>query len=395
MKAIQFIFSCVLLISNLALFAQPTHAYELNNSFADTYGGNAMVPNGGMLTSSSYVLNSGQGPNVSNVINPNNYSIVMRFTPMIFTYANNVRKILDFKNKTSDDGLYLSGGYLFFSPSFESEEAVVYTNFPATVALTRNGVTKQVTIYCDGIERISFFDDGDMATFTGPGNIIRAFLDDETNDYNSEGPFTLDYFRIYNYVVTDPEIINPSCGSSDSDCDGISNSCDVCPGGEDIGPCNVTSLPPVSILSPNWLCSNNNNTEKILICHQGATMCVSENAANTHLSHGDFLGPCTSCQNYALPSTYISPDAQNEPEFSFSPNPASDEVIIEIPQHNTGDGKLFVYDQLGKLILLRQLQPEEDFIQFRLDENVFASGIYYVSLVTNGEIQTKRFVIAR
>ena len=52
--------------------ATVTHIYDLNGSFADGLGGPAMVGAGGSLgpTGYSFASNPGQGPNLSNAINP-------------------------------------------------------------------------------------------------------------------------------------------------------------------------------------------------------------------------------------------------------------------------------------------------------------------------------------
>src|SRR4051794_3466815 len=86
----------------------PSHAYELNGTFADTFGGPSMVPVGsGALGPFGYTYAPGEGPNVSGVINPTNYSIEMYFS---ITDVSGFRKIIDFNNRASDFGLYDQGG---------------------------------------------------------------------------------------------------------------------------------------------------------------------------------------------------------------------------------------------------------------------------------------------
>ena len=40
-------------------------------------------------------------------------------------------------------------------------------------------------------------------------------------------------------------------------------------------------------------CDKNSNEQKVYVCHNGNTICISVNALQTHLDHGDYLGPCT------------------------------------------------------------------------------------------------------
>lgn len=109
---------------------------------------------------------------------------------------------------------------------------------------------------------------------------------------------------------------------ADSDCDGIPDSEDDCPGGNDNGPCNATSFPGFPNIPANWRCGNNNN--KVLMCHAGNTICVSTNAVNAHLNHGDFLGPCVSCEENRMAPIIGSAGASKALDLQFSPNPASE-----------------------------------------------------------------------
>ncbi|MEP6795038.1 MAG: T9SS type A sorting domain-containing protein [Saprospiraceae bacterium] len=384
------LFVSVLCVTHLS-GQTPVHSWELNNSYADVFGGNAMVPNGGTLTSTSYLFEKGEGPHVSNSIDPNTYSIVMRFTQH---YVGSWAKILDFKNRTVDGGVYITGGGFYFSNSDYSISGFWPMEFmqdvPLIVCITRNGTTKEVRGYVDGTLGWSFEDINDEATFTGPGNIIQVLIDNDPGlgEENTNG--SLDYFKIYNYVVTDLAIINPSCGNSDSDCDGISNSCDVCPGGDDHGPCNATTLPPLSIFPANWLCSNNNNSEKILICHQGTTMCVSENSANTHLAHGDFLGPCSSCsQNYTGEMINDEPfeGAVTEGVMKLFPNPTSDEFILRIEPSEEFKVAVRITDILGKTWETVITVDPEIYLGQHLPP-----GIYYAELIRGEERKVIRLM---
>jgi hypothetical protein len=80
--------------------------------------------------------------------------------------------------------------------------------------------------------------------------------------------------------------------STDDDCDGITNSQDNCPDGDDSGPCDVLQFPGIAAIPNSWLCASN----KVRVCHNGNTICVSISAVDAHLAHGDFLGGCASCE---------------------------------------------------------------------------------------------------
>lgn len=361
----------------------PVHAYELNNSYEDTYGGTAMASNGGTLTSTSYVFQLGQGPSVSNVIDPYNYSIVMRFTPRHVDFW---AKVLDFKNRTSDNGIYITDNRFMFYIGSPFMVAVGYDalfqDVPAVICLTRDGASKEVSGYVNGSLLWSFIDITDEASFTGPGNIIQIGIDDSPNEpipgtEHADG--ALNYFRIYDYVVTDPAIIFPDCGIVDGDCDGTSNSCDICPGADDNGPCYVSVLPPLHTLPANWFCNNNNNSEKILICHRGVTMCVSKNAANTHLAHGDFLGPCISCpQNFAvIENEEKEADAMHSTDYNLSPNPSNEAFTFQWTKPTESLTTIRIMDASGRV--LQSIASSDHEIYFG---DQVAPGLYYAEITT-------------
>ncbi|HEY3386088.1 MAG TPA: T9SS type A sorting domain-containing protein, partial [Saprospiraceae bacterium] len=181
----------------------------------------------------------------------------------------------------------------------------------------------------------------------------------------------------------------------DSDCDGIGDACDVCPGGNDNGPCNATSLP--SILPAGWLCSNNTNNEKIKICHDGITICVSENSVATHLAHGDFLGPCSSCsENFAGDTETFGSDVDQslETDLEIYPNPAADEINIKLI--NPGSATtVTITDNFGRVITKAQWEGNRNNLRIDISSNNFVNGIYYVYASTDKQVFIQRFVVSK
>ncbi len=89
----------------------------------------------------------------------------------------------------------------------------------------------------------------------------------------------------------------------DADCDRVGNACDRCPGGNDKvdkngdGKPDCAFFPGFDKLIPAWKCAN--DLTKVYICHRPPgnpgkfeTICVSPNAVQAHLDHGDYIGPC-------------------------------------------------------------------------------------------------------
>lgn len=197
----------------------------------------------------------------------------------------------------------------------------------------------------------------------------------------------------------DPIDLNPLVASTDSDCDGVNDDCDNCPGGDDSGPCNAAVLPQVSTLPAHFVCPNNNNNEKIVICKDGNTMCVSENAANTHLANGGFLGPCTSCSSAAFTTPNGTDLQMKHPQsvpFKLYPNPTTGQLRLQpgdlVTQYE--DVQLIVYNQIGQVVY-RQIFPEFTAPIETLDLSHLQPGMYLVQLRAGKMQVSKKISVIR
>lgn len=177
---------------------------------------------------------------------------------------------------------------------------------------------------------------------------------------------------------------------ADADCDGIGDVCDNCPGGDDNGPCDATTFPGLNNIPAAWKCGNNNN--KVHICHNGNTLCVAASAVQAHLNHGDFLGPCSSCGDRNGSFTLEQAD---QLELDLFPNPANNEVTIDLNGLGEADASLTMFDNLGRIVLSKHIESDTHYAQFKVSLNGFAAGKYFVRVVTADEVQTKNFVISR
>src|SRR5262249_26221880 len=113
------------------------HIYELNGSYADDLGGPPITPAGGTLGPTGYTFAEGQGPSLSGAVNPTTYSIEMLFR---IDDTSGFRKLLDFKDRTLDEGLYDQSGALRFYP--DSGPSGVFTAGRLHhLVVTRDGAT--------------------------------------------------------------------------------------------------------------------------------------------------------------------------------------------------------------------------------------------------------------
>jgi hypothetical protein len=191
-----------------------THDYPLKGSFADAKGGPAITSGGGTLSSTGYTFATGKGPTLSNAVTATgSYTIQVVFTP---TTVSGYQKILDFKNRTSDDGLYsLNGTLLFFGSSGTGTAVSIKAGQSEDVVLTRDASSKVVTGYVNGVKQFSFTDTTGLATFTATHSIINILQDDlNTNHEYFAGKLT--HVSVFNSALSASQVTTLHNGGTKS-----------------------------------------------------------------------------------------------------------------------------------------------------------------------------------
>ena len=154
------------------------HEYTLNGTFADSLGGPALtefVPGSGVLGPADYAFAQNKGLDLQNALpDPGNYSILMDFS---FDTISGYRRILDFKNRTSDGGFYNLNGSLNFYPVVTAPSALA-AGVPARVVVTRDSGTGIVATYVNGVQQFTFADTANAGVFNQPNEIMHFFTDD-------------------------------------------------------------------------------------------------------------------------------------------------------------------------------------------------------------------------
>jgi Ca2+-binding RTX toxin-like protein len=185
------------------LLALLTHDYELNGSYADDLGGPALVPVGGTLNATNYAFDANEGLSLSNAIDSSNYSIEIDFQ---FATTDGYRKIIDFSNLASDSGLYNINTELELYPEPEGPNGAFAANTTAQLVLTRDGVTKQVVGYVNGVQQFSLTDDNDIAVFAAANNIAQFFQDDNRTHQGEASAGVVDRIRIFGQPLTASQV---------------------------------------------------------------------------------------------------------------------------------------------------------------------------------------------
>jgi hypothetical protein len=190
-----------------------THDYNLTNSLNDLVGSTPLNGDGGSISGAGYTFAANQGLNVSSASNVADYSILMDFS---FQDLSGYRKILDYKNLASDNGLYnLNTDLNYFNFSFGPTGAFT-ANTLARVVITRDSTTQLVTGYVNGVSQISFTDSGSDATFTGTNGIIRFFEDDFVTGSREASAGLATHISIYDGALTSEQVAALSGPPSDA-----------------------------------------------------------------------------------------------------------------------------------------------------------------------------------
>jgi hypothetical protein len=128
------------------------------------------------------------------------YSIDIRFDfDDVNASINDYQKIIDFKNRTSDSGLYsVSGQLVLFATSGSGDPSAEsfahdFTNGTMADLLVTRDATGLFRAFVNGHLAFSVMDTNGATTFSGPGNIINFFMDDLVSFAPEAGTGLVDY----------------------------------------------------------------------------------------------------------------------------------------------------------------------------------------------------------
>ena len=150
--------------------------------------------------------------------------------------------------------------------------------------------------------------------------------------------------------------------------------------------------------------------EKVLVCHRpggnsnkARTICISADDVADHLAHGCSLGECgtdVSCEGgtakMASESHVIESHLEDHLVVSLFPNPAINELTIELNSFEEMNGTLTIVNSLGQEVevLFNGSVSEYDVKSISVDISSLEAGTYFVQFVnSNGERLVKTLVI--
>ena len=196
---LRHVFSAALLFASFNANAELIHQYRLNNSLADDFGGPSLVANGGTFTADRYVFGINQGL----TLNENLGSVYTIDFVYNFSVHSGYRKLIDYANRTSDNGVYAYGGRALFyvSGGVGNVGTQMLPNVDSQFTVTRDAagntkafVNKQLVL--------SYLDSGNRLSF---GNVANFFMDDGAVG-GEASPGQVDFIRIFDTALSTAEV---------------------------------------------------------------------------------------------------------------------------------------------------------------------------------------------
>jgi hypothetical protein len=195
-------------LSFLALGAQavtPTHLYTLDDA-TDANAGPSLVSLGGSFGSSAfgqsgYSFGADQGLSLTGAVDALVYTIDFA---VALDETSGYRRLVEFKDLASDNGLYNLDKSLNFYPIDTGPSGVFSPGQLARVTITRDGAGLFVG-YVNGVQQFQFQDSGNLGEFSEPGQLAYFFRDDHAVPGEASGGF-VDYISIYDVAMTAAEV---------------------------------------------------------------------------------------------------------------------------------------------------------------------------------------------
>ena len=137
----------------------------------------------------------------------------------------------------------------------------------------------------------------------------------------------------------------------------------------------------VNVIDVN--CSNNPKNPKVVVCHNGKTICVDENAVASHLAHGDILGSCN-------PNDQAQVEIKN---VNIYPNPFVNYVEVKLISSSNAQVEFVVYNAFGQVVnrSYDRIVIGESLSKIELSK--LRKGIYFLKTIVNGELKNIKAII--
>ncbi|MES2796827.1 MAG: Ig-like domain-containing protein [Bacteroidota bacterium] len=145
------------------------------------------------------------------------------------------------------------------------------------------------------------------------------------------------------------------------------------------GGCSATDFVNVEVIDVS--CDKN----KVNVCHNGHTICISKEDVATHLLHGDKLGACGTviCEGSGakIAAEVIGEtDKFNDKSVQVSPVPTHEQIILKLQNMNNGLAQFDIRNTAGKLAQSESRMMEKGYNEVVIDTRKLNSGMYFIQI---------------
>ncbi len=125
---------------------------------------------------------------------------------------------------------------------------------------------------------------------------------------------------------------------------------------------------------------------KVLLCHNDQTICVSQNAVAAHLEHGDVLGEC----DEGLKMGSFVDSHEMGLEISAYPNPFNTECHINVINHEDSHLKIQVFDVQGRIVkeIYDGFAKTGSYSFTWKNSETNKTGMYFVRIIHKNAVET-------
>ncbi|HTG66046.1 MAG TPA: T9SS type A sorting domain-containing protein, partial [Flavobacterium sp.] len=152
--------------------------------------------------------------------------------------------------------------------------------------------------------------------------------------------------------------------------------------------CTATTSIVINVIDVS--CGNKN--DKVMICHNGTSICVASSAVQSHLNHGDNIGTCGTYSKVAK-SPILETTSSVESGLSVYPNPTSGSFSIQINSLKAGKATINIVTINGQIVEQRDVVLSEGIQSFSFNISGKASGVYLIKVSGIEGVNTQNLIL--
>ena len=135
---------------------------------------------------------------------------------------------------------------------------------------------------------------------------------------------------------------------------------------------------------------------KVVVCHNGHTICISSSAVAMHLAHGDILGPCNNPGSLKLDEHSNEITNEHEKVYSLYPNPNTGSFIVEVSKIETNTpGKIEIRNSIGHVVYSKYSSINSSRKEYIELDKTLPAGIYFLNIVEGKNVYVTKLILLR